>query len=126
MSKYLLTKRKKQIERSMVIQYLIDLDDLSRFNEIASKLAYTGKALFSFILPRQLWHKTSKIRIENGLLISGSSKKLIGIFEFVIDKMCFLTIMEPRGLRYSLTSVNFWQIGICCILGIALVSMTVW
>ena len=75
MSKYLLTKRKKQIERSMVIQYLIDLDDLSRFNEIASKLACTGKALFSFILPRQLWHKTSKIRIENGLLISGSSTK---------------------------------------------------
>ena len=71
MSKYLLTKRKKQIERSMVIQYLIDLDDLSRFNEIASKLAYTGKALFSFILPRQLWHKTSKIRIENGLLMDG-------------------------------------------------------
>ena len=51
---YLLTKRKKQMERSMFIQYLVDLDDLSRFNEIVSKLGYTGKAVFSFLLPRQL------------------------------------------------------------------------
>ena len=70
-SMYLLTKRKKQIERSMFMQYLMDLDDLSRFNEIVGKLSYTGKALFSFLLPRQLWHKTSKIRIENGLLMDG-------------------------------------------------------
>ena len=48
MSMYLLTKRKKQIERSMFMQYLVDIDDLSRFNEIASKLGYKGKALFSF------------------------------------------------------------------------------
>ena len=68
-SMYLLTKRKKQIERSMFIQYLVDLDDLSRFNEIVLKLGFTGKALFSFFLPRQLWHKTSKIQIENGLLM---------------------------------------------------------
>ena len=47
-SMYLLTKRKKQIERSMFMQYLVDIDDLSRFNEIASKLGYKGKALFSF------------------------------------------------------------------------------
>ena len=47
------------------------LDDLSRFNEILSKLVYTGKALFFLLLPRQLWHKTSKIRIENGLLMDG-------------------------------------------------------
>ena len=32
---------------------------------------YTGKALFSFLLSRQLWHKTSKIRIKNGLLMDG-------------------------------------------------------
>ena len=67
-SMYLLTKRKKQIERSMFMQYLMDLDDLSRFNEIVNKLGYTGKVLFSFLLPRQLWHQTSKIRIEYGLL----------------------------------------------------------
>ena len=60
-SMYLLTKGKKQIERSMFMQHLMDLDDLSRFNEIISKLSYIGKALFSFLLPRQLWHKTSKI-----------------------------------------------------------------
>ena len=70
-SMYLLTNRKKQIERSMFMQYLMDLDDLSRFNKIVSKLGYAGKALFSFLLPRQLWHQTSKIRIENGLLIYG-------------------------------------------------------
>ena len=40
-SMYLLTKRKKQIERSMFMQYLLDLDGLSRFNEIVSKLGYT-------------------------------------------------------------------------------------
>ena len=68
---YLLTRRKKQIERSMLMQYLVDLDDLSRFNEIVSKLGYTGKAFFSFLLPRQLWHQTSKIRIENELLMDG-------------------------------------------------------
>ena len=51
------------------MQYLMDLDDVSRFNKIVSKLGYTGKDLFSFLLPRQLWHKTSKIQIENGLLM---------------------------------------------------------
>ena len=56
MSMYLLTKRKKQIERWMFMQYLVDLDDLSRFNEIVSKLSFTAKDLFSFLLPRQLWH----------------------------------------------------------------------
>ena len=71
LSMYLLTRRKKQIERSMLMQYLVDLDDLSRFNEIVSKLGYTGKAFFSFLLPRQLWHQTSKIRVENGLLMDG-------------------------------------------------------
>ena len=35
---YLLTKGKKHIERSMFMQYLVHLDDLSRFNEIVSKL----------------------------------------------------------------------------------------
>ena len=40
-SMYLLTKRKKQIEGSMFMQYLLDLDGLSRFNEIVSKLGYT-------------------------------------------------------------------------------------
>ena len=70
-SMYLLTKRKKQIERSMLMQYLEDVDDLSRFNEIVSKLGNTGKALFSFLLPRQLWHQMSKKRVENGLLMDG-------------------------------------------------------
>ena len=59
----------------MFMQYLVDLDDLSRFNEIVSKLGYTGKTLFSFLLPRQLWHKTSKIRIENELLMDGIINK---------------------------------------------------
>ena len=52
----------------MLMKYLVDLDDLSRFNEIVSKLGYTGKTLFSFLLPRQLCYQTSRIRIENGLL----------------------------------------------------------
>ena len=68
---YLLTTRKDQIERVMFMQYLVDLVDLNRFNEIVSKLGYTGKVLFSFLLPRQLWHQTSKIRIENGWLMDG-------------------------------------------------------
>ena len=70
-SMYLLTSRKKRIERLMFKQYLVDLDDLSKFNKIVSKLGYTGKALFSFLLPRQLWHQTSRIRTENGLLMDG-------------------------------------------------------
>ena len=55
----------------MFMQYLVELDDLNRFKEIVSKLGYTGKVLFSFLLPRQLWHKTSKIRIEKELLMDG-------------------------------------------------------
>ena len=70
-SMYLLTKRNKQIERSMFMQYLVDLDDVGRFNKIVRKLGYTGKNLFSFLLPRQLWHQTSKIRTKNGLFIDG-------------------------------------------------------
>ena len=61
----------QQIEISMFMLYLVDLDSLSRFNKVVSKLGYTVKALLSFLLPKQLWHKMSKIRIENG--ISGSS-----------------------------------------------------
>ena len=53
-------KEKKADRKMMFMQYLVDPDDLSRFNEIISKLGYTGKALFSFLLPRQLWHQTSK------------------------------------------------------------------
>ena len=53
-SMYLLTRRKKLIERSMFMQYLVDLDNLSRFTQIVSKLGLTGKALFSFLLTRQL------------------------------------------------------------------------
>ena len=70
-SMYPLTRRKNQIERSMFMQYLVDLDDLSRLDEIVSKLGYTGKALFSFLLAGQLWHQTSKMRIENGFLMDG-------------------------------------------------------
>ena len=44
-SMYLLIKRKKQIERSMFMQYSMDLDDLSRFNEIVLKLGSTEKRL---------------------------------------------------------------------------------
>ena len=47
-SMYLLTRRKNQTKRSMFMQYVVDLDDLSRVNEIVSKLGYTGKAFFSF------------------------------------------------------------------------------
>ena len=124
-SMYLLTKRKKQIERSMFMQYLMDLDDLSRFNEIVSNLGYTGKALFYFLLPRQLWHKTSRIRIENGLLIdeiidkSSLESSSLSLIKYIFDNY------RDRGLHNSLTSVNSWQIGTCCILDIVLVSMIV-
>ena len=79
MSIYLLMKRKKQIERSMSMQYLVDLDDLSRFNKIILELGYTGKALFSFLVSRQLWHQASRMQIENGLLMDGIiDKSLLG------------------------------------------------
>ena len=64
----LLRRRKKQIERPDFMQYLVDLDDLSKFNEIVSKLGYMRKALF-FLLLKQLWHKTPKIHLENGFLM---------------------------------------------------------
>ena len=89
-SMYLLTKRKKQIERLIFMQYLVYIHDLSRFNEIVSKLGYTGKALFYFLLPRQLWHKTSKIRIENGLLMDRiMDKSSLGSFSSSLMKFIF-------------------------------------
>ena len=111
---YLLIRRKKQIERSMLMKYLVDLDDLSRFNEIVSKLGYTGKTLFSFLLPRQLWHQTSRIRIENGLimdeiidkssLVSSSSSLMKCIFDNYVTQRAAQFIDEYQFLsnRYML------------------------
>ena len=90
-SVYLLTRRKKQIKRSMFMQYLVGLDDLSRLNEIVSKLGYTGKAIFSFLLPRQLWHKASNIAIENRLLMdriidkSSSGSSSLSLIKCIFD-----------------------------------------
>ena len=111
---YLLIRRKKQIERSMLMKYLVDLDDLSRFNEIVSKLGYTGKTLFSFLLPRQLWHQTSRIQIENGLimdeiidkssLVSSSSSLMKCIFDNYVAQRAAQFIDEYQFLsnRYML------------------------
>ena len=100
-SMYLLTKRKKQIERLMFIQYLVDIDDLSRINEIISKLGYMGKALFSFLLPRQLWHKTSKIRIENGLLMDGIiNKSSLGSSSSSLIKCIFDNYGAQRAAQF--------------------------
>ena len=106
------------------MQYLVDLDDLSRFNKIVSKLGYTGKALFSFLLPR---HQTSKMQIENGLLMDGIiDKSSLGSSSSSLMKCINVTIMGHRGPHNSSTSVNSWQIGTCCILDIVSVSMIVW
>ena len=122
---YLLARRNKQIERSMFLQYLVDLDDLSRFNEIVRRLAYTGKALFSFLLPRQLWHQTSKIRIENGLFMDGIiNKSSLGSFSSSLIKCIFDNYWAQRAAHFS-ASLNFWQIGTCCVLDIVLVSIIV-
>ena len=108
------------------MQNFVDLDDLSRFNEIFSKLGYIGKFLFSFLLPRQLWNQTLKIRIENGLLMDGIiDKSSLGSSSLSLIKL-FLMIMGYRGPHNSLTSVIFWKIGTCCILDIVSVSMIVW
>ena len=109
------------------MQYLVDLDDLSRFNKIVSKLGYTGKALFSFLLPRQLRHQTSKMQIENGLLMDGIiDKSSLGSSSSSLMKCINVTIMGHRGPHNSSMSVNSWQIGTCCILDIVSVSMIVW
>ena len=86
---YLLTKRKKQTERSMFMQYLGDIDDLSRFNEIVSKLGYTGKALFFFVtkaVVAQNVKDTDRKWIPHGW---NHQLKFIGIFQFVLNKMYF-------------------------------------
>ena len=100
-SMYLLTKRKKQIERLIFMQYLVYIHDLRRFNEIVSKLGYTGKALFSFLLPRQLWHKTSKIRIENGLLMDRiMDKSSLGSFSSSLIKFIFDNYGAQRAAQF--------------------------
>ena len=98
---YLLTKRKKQIRKSMFMQYLVDIDDLSKFNEIVLKLGYTEKALFSFLLPRQLRHKTSKIRIENGLLMDGIiDKSSLGSSSLSLIKFIFDDYGAQRAAQF--------------------------
>ena len=100
-SMYLLAKRKKQIERSVFMQYLVDLDNLSRFNETVSKLDYTGKALFSFLLPRQWWHKTSKIRIENGFLMDGIiDESSLGSSSLLLIKCIFGDYGAQRAAQF--------------------------
>ena len=100
-SMYLLTKRKKQIERLMFMQYLVDLDDLSIFNEIVSKLSYTGKVLFSFLLLRQMWHQTSKILIKNRLLMDGIiDKSSLGSSSFSPIKCIFDNYGRQRVAQF--------------------------
>ena len=100
-SMYLLTNKKKQTERSMFMQYLMDLDDLNRFNEIVSRLGYTGKAHFSFLLPGQLWHKTSKIQIKNGLLMDGIiDKSSLGSSSLSLMKCIFDNYGTQRAAQF--------------------------
>ena len=100
-SMHLLTKRNKQIERSMFMQYLVDLDDAGRFNKIVSKLGHTGKNLFSFLLPRQLWHQTSKIRTENGLFIDGIiHKSSLGSSSLSLIKCIFDNYGAQRAAQF--------------------------
>ena len=94
-------KEKEQIERSMFMQYLVDLGDLSRSKEIAFKLGYTGKALFPFLLPRQLLHKTSKIRIEKGLLMDGIiDKSSLGYSSLSLMKFIFDNYGAQRAAQF--------------------------
>ena len=109
------------------MQYLVDLHDLSRFNEIFSKLGYIGTALFSFLLPRQLWHQTSKIRIENGLLMDGIiDKSSLGSSSLSLIKRIFDYCGVQRAAQCIEECQFFWKIGTCCILDIVSVSVIVW
>ena len=101
----------------MFMQYLMDLDDLSRFNKIVSLLGYAGKTLFSFLLPRQFWHKTFCGNIDKISLGSSSSSLIKCIFDNYEA--------QEAALHNLLTNVNSLQIGTCCILDIALVSTIV-
>ena len=79
----------------------MDLDDLSRFNEILAKLGYTGKALFLFLLPTQLWHKTSKIQIENGLHMGGIiDKSSLGSSSLSLIKCIFDDYGAQRAAQF--------------------------
>ena len=101
LSMYLLTRRKTQIERSMFMQYLVHLDDLSRFNQIVSRLGYTGKDFFFFLLPRQLWHQTSKMQIENGLLMDGIiAKSSLGSSSSSLMKFIFENYGAQRAAQF--------------------------
>ena len=112
-SMYLLTRRKKQIERLLLMQYLVGLDSLKRFNEIIPKLG------FFFLV-------TKAVVAPNSWLLDGIiDKSSLGSSGLSLIK-CILAIMGHRGSHNSLTSVNFWQIGTCCILDIVSVLMTVW
>ena len=106
----------------MFMQYLVDLDHLSRFNEIVSKLGYTGKALFSFLLSRQLQHKTSKIGIKNGLPMHGiidkssTGSSSLSLMKYVFDdygaQRAAQFIDECQFLAYRYMLYTGYSIGI--------------
>ena len=111
-SLYLLTRRKKQIERLLFMQYLVDLDGLKRFSEIISELGFFFLVTKAVVAPNS-W-------IMDGII----NKSSLGSSGLSLIK-CILAIMGHRGPHNSLTSVNFWQIGTCCILDIVSVLMSV-
>ena len=64
-------------------------------------MGYTGKALFFFLLPRQLWHKTSKIRIKNGLLTDGIiDKSSLGSSNSLLIKCIFDDYGAQRAAQF--------------------------
>ena len=78
---YLMTKREGQVKKEHFDQLLIDIEDMRRYEFIVSILGRTGRALFSFLLPRNLNFSTHTVVIQKGLLVKGlADSDLLGLY----------------------------------------------
>ena len=97
----LMTERKTAFDRDMFDQFLVDIEDLSRYGEIVGKLGRTGKALFSFLLPRDLHFTTGKVIIKRGLLLEGvANKSILGDSSSSLLKCLFDDYGAERAGRF--------------------------
>ena len=89
-SMYLMTGRKNVFSKDLFDQFLMDIEDLSRYDHIVSNMGRTRNAMFSFLLPRDLNFSSRDIVIRRGLLVRGiADKNILGSSSSLIFKCLF-------------------------------------
>ena len=89
-SMYLMTGRKNVFSKDLFDQFLMDIEDLSRYDHIVSNMGRTRNVMFSFLLLRDLNFSSRDIVIRRGLLVRGvADKNILGSSSSSIFKCLF-------------------------------------